>query len=112
MSNLFPDTEVSSIQNLYYRSFDIETLVLRYADVYGNVFDDLGDKQCADDPSLEEGIDIVRVERNRRLSETDWTQLSDVPLTPAQKARWATYRQALRDITENFVWNETKWPVY
>jgi|LakMenEpi03Aug12_release.lakeMendotaPanAssembly.Ray.scaffolds.fasta_scaffold1960121_2 hypothetical protein len=34
--------------------------------------------------------------RNRLLYETDWTQLPDVPL--ANKAAWATYRQALRDV--------------
>ena len=31
------------------------------------------------------------------LSSSDWTQLPDVPL--ATKGAWATYRQALRDIT-------------
>lgn len=36
-------------------------------------------------------------ERSRLLAESDWTQLPDVPL--ATKAAWATYRQALRDIT-------------
>ena len=40
----------------------------------------------------------VRAERDRRLQETDWTQLPDVPL--ATKEAWAAYRQALRDITE------------
>ena len=40
----------------------------------------------------------IRVERGRRLTASDWTQLPDVPL--ATKEAWATYRQALRDITE------------
>ena len=40
----------------------------------------------------------ARTERNRLLLESDWTQLPDVPL--ATKEAWATYRQALRDITE------------
>jgi hypothetical protein len=49
----------------------------------------------------------VRVERDKRLLESDWTQLPDVPL--ATKDAWATYRQALRDVTEqpdpfNIVW--------
>lgn len=38
----------------------------------------------------------VRTERNRKLAECDWTQLPD---TPVDAAVWATYRQALRDIT-------------
>ena len=49
----------------------------------------------------------VRKNRNNLLVDTDWTQLPDVPL--ATKEAWATYRQALRDITDqpdpfNIVW--------
>jgi hypothetical protein len=39
----------------------------------------------------------ARAERARRLLACDWTQLPDVPAWTAQA--WATYRQALRDIT-------------
>jgi hypothetical protein len=51
----------------------------------------------------------VRTERNAKLAETDWTQISD---STADKAAWATYRQALRDITTQagFPWTIT-WPV-
>ncbi len=41
----------------------------------------------------------VRVQRNILLSETDWTQLSDSPLSPEMKIEWQEYRQKLRDIT-------------
>jgi hypothetical protein len=37
----------------------------------------------------------VRNKRDRLLSDTDWMALSDNTMTPA----WASYRQALRDIT-------------
>ena len=37
--------------------------------------------------------------RAGKLYESDWTQLPDSPLTTEKKAEWATYRQALRDIT-------------
>jgi hypothetical protein len=40
---------------------------------------------------------VVRAQRNQLLAQSDWTQLPDVP--PATKEAWATYRQALRDIT-------------
>lgn len=48
----------------------------------------------------------VRIQRNRYLADTDWTQLPD---SPTDKSVWATYRQALRDITQqddpfNIVW--------
>lgn len=38
----------------------------------------------------------VRAERNTKLSETDWTQITDAT---TDKQAWATYRQALRDIS-------------
>jgi hypothetical protein len=38
----------------------------------------------------------IRNQRDRLLSETDWMALSD---SPAMTTEWATYRQALRDIT-------------
>jgi tRNA G26 N,N-dimethylase Trm1 len=37
----------------------------------------------------------VRTIRNAKLTETDWMGMSDVTMPDA----WATYRQALRDIT-------------
>jgi hypothetical protein len=51
----------------------------------------------------------VKNERNMLLSETDWTQLPDVP--EATKQKWALYRQALRDVTDqpNFPQSVT-WP--
>ncbi len=50
--------------------------------------------------------------RNMILANTDWTQMPDSPLTTEQKAAWATYRQALRDVTaqEGFP-NSIQWPV-
>jgi hypothetical protein len=50
----------------------------------------------------------VRTSRNDLLTKCDWTQIAD---STADKAVWATYRQALRDVTvqEGFPWNVT-WP--
>ena len=50
----------------------------------------------------------VREQRNRLLTNTDWTQLAD---STANAADWATYRQALRDLpsTDGFPHNVT-WP--
>jgi len=41
---------------------------------------------------------LFRLERNIRLTESDWTQSSDSPLSSDKKTEWATYRQALRDL--------------
>ena len=40
-------------------------------------------------------MDELRMVRNIKLTETDWTQNPDVPSTT--KNKWLTYRQALRD---------------
>ncbi len=40
-------------------------------------------------------MDELRMVRNIKLTETDWTQNPDVPSTTRDK--WLTYRQALRD---------------
>jgi len=43
----------------------------------------------------------IRKLRNTYLTQSDWTQIKDAPLTEEQKAEWFTYRQALRDIPAN-----------
>lgn len=48
-------------------------------------------------PGKNPDIEIAQAKRNRLLYETDWTQMPDVTLP--NKAEWAVYRQALRDIT-------------
>lgn len=45
---------------------------------------------------------IIKSYRDYFLQSSDWTQLSDVPLSLEEKTSWAEYRQNLRDITENF----------
>lgn len=54
-----------------------------------------------DGKAVEQTIDFwiaVRIERNNLLSESDWTQMSDSPLSDSKKTEWATYRQSLRDL--------------
>ena len=54
----------------------------------------------------------VRGERDGKLKESDWTQVSDNKLTNKQKSEWRAYRNQLRDITttfnkaENVAWPE------
>ena len=42
-----------------------------------------------------------RRKRDAKLAACDWTQIPDAPLSTAEKAAWATYRQALRDLPSN-----------
>ena len=53
---------------------------------------------------------IVRGKRAILLDSSDWTQLSDVPLSDEKKAEWVSYRQALRDITAQPE-GSVSWPV-
>ena len=50
----------------------------------------------------------VRNSRIQKLKDSDWTQIAD---STADKAAWAAYRQALRDITSQagFPWT-IEWP--
>jgi len=52
----------------------------------------------------------IRSKRNYLLTESDWTQLADSPLTEEKKAEWITYRQSLRDITLQTDLNAIVWP--
>ena len=43
----------------------------------------------------------VRVERDRLLDVSDWSQMPDNALAAAAIAAWAVYRQALRDVPQS-----------
>lgn len=58
---------------------------------------------------IELNLQEVRMIRNAKLAETDWTQNRDVTLT--NDADWQTYRQALRDITDTYTsLDDVVWP--
>lgn len=62
-------------------------------------------------PTCEKG-NWVRADRQARLTSCDWTQVADSALTSAKKQEWKDYRQALRDLTDNFVTPDVVvWPV-
>lgn len=49
----------------------------------------------------------IRSERNAKLAVSDWTQLPDAPVDASV---WASYRQALRDITQQSDPFDIIWP--
>jgi len=66
------------------------------------VFEDSSKKPAWSD--VEAGKDgqgwmVVRGERDEKLQGCDWTVLPDVPMDASKRAEWETYRQELRDIT-------------
>lgn len=67
----------------------------------------------ADSETIEKRKEIkwaeVRTTRNTLLSESDWTQFQDSPITGSTLTEWQTYRQSLRDVTSqsdpyNIIW--------
>ena len=62
----------------------------------GDVIRDMTAEELASiQPTLEDKLSILRMERNSLLAQTDYLALSDQTMS----AEMTTYRQALRDIT-------------
>ena len=56
----------------------------------------------------------IRAERDRLLTESDWTQANDTPLSDADVAKWKTYRTSLRDLpsdqSSKTKYSDITWP--
>jgi hypothetical protein len=57
-------------------------------------------------------MSYLRHVRDLLMNITDWTQAADSPLTETQRAAWAAYRQALRDLPQAYGGEGAiEWPV-
>jgi len=52
----------------------------------------------------------IRSTRNTLLTESDWTQFQDSPITGSVLIDWQTYRQSLRDVTNQSDPYNISWP--
>ena len=56
----------------------------------------------------------IRRERDKLLTESDWTQANDTPLSDADVAKWKTYRTSLRDLpsdqSSKTKYSDITWP--
>ncbi len=97
---------------MIYRIYNPVAISYEYFDEYGEYYSVLPDGADVEErPYTEaEAMQALRTERNLRLVNSDYTQLPDVNLSEAQVEAWRVYRQELRDITKNIVWNATTWP--
>jgi hypothetical protein len=83
--------------------------------ILGPVFTDTEESSAAEQEAAykamkdAEQAKSVRTQRGEKLKDSDWTQVADAPV---DQDAWATYRQALRDITAQagFPWT-IDWPV-
>ena len=53
----------------------------------------------------------IRAKRDKLLAACDWTVMPDVSLSAAVKAAWLTYRQELRDVTNQESPLGLVWPI-
>ena len=88
-----------------------------WQDVWAEVpkYDDPFEQEMWVECCLAEKWGEIKAERNNLLSASDYTQLPDSPISPTSKAAFITYRQQLRDITNqpdpyNIIWPEL--PIY
>lgn len=87
---------VEQINGKWYTKYVLGPVFKEYADQDGVVHtvQEQQDKYVAEKTS--EKASDIRQQRDQLLIASDWTQVADAPV---DQAAWATYRQALRDIT-------------
>lgn len=90
----------------YYRAWEVVSKFKEYTDEDGVKHTVEAQEAAAMQAEVDARWAMIRADRNAFLSACDWTQLQDAPV---DAAAWATYRQALRDITNqpdpfNIVW--------
>ena len=107
-------SKVHAIQALGFGDYDFVVRDLDNAN-NGDVEWVNGTAPCTDEAinaklaELQSGAPLyhLRVERDKRLAETDWWASSDLTMTQAQ----TDYRQALRDITNSYTsLDDVVWP--
>ena len=74
----------------------------------------IGDDTAKDARILADEWTQIRAERDKLLTESDWTQANDTPLTDANVAKWKTYRTSLRDLpsdqSSKTKYSDITWP--
>ena len=74
----------------------------------------IGDDTAKDKRILDTEWTDIRRQRDRLLTESDWTQANDSPLSDADVAKWKTYRTSLRDLpsdqSSKTKYSDITWP--
>lgn len=100
---------------IYRLLITLPEIAVLFADGYGTYYQTPPvDSDVQDSPPVTLAMQNVREYRDQLLTESDYTQLPDVPLTSAQVAAWRVYRQALRDYPKQINvqhWSGPAWPV-
>ena len=74
----------------------------------------VGDDSAKDARILSDEWTRIRTERDRLLTESDWTQANDTPLASGKVTEWGTYRTSLRDLpsdqSSKTKYSDITWP--
>jgi hypothetical protein len=99
---------VEQIDGKWYTKYVLGPIFTDTTDAEGNVTTATDNEAAYKAAKDTEQAKSVRQQRGEKLKDSDWTQVADAPV---DKAAWATYRQALRDVTgqQGFPWIIT-WP--
>jgi hypothetical protein len=99
---------VEQIDGKWYTKWNLGPSFFQTEDADGNVTTAAQNEANYKASKDAEQAKSVRASRDEKLKGCDWTQVADAPV---DKAVWATYRQALRDVTaqSGFPWTIT-WP--
>ena len=99
---------VEQIDGKWYTKYILGPVFADTTDESGNVTTAIEHETAYKAMKDAEQAKSVRASRDEKLKDCDWTQVADAPV---DKAVWATYRQALRDVTTQtgFPWTIT-WP--
>jgi hypothetical protein len=99
---------VEQIDGKWYTKWNLGPSFFQTEDADGNVTTAAENEANYKATKDAEQAKSVRASRDEKLKNCDWTQVADAPV---DKAVWATYRQALRDVTTQtgFPWTIT-WP--
>lgn len=104
-----PPPTITQLQRVDYDG--VQFVDGQWRDVWSvhNKYDDPTQQAAWEAECLETQWGVVRDQRNLLLSETDYTDLPNTPITPECKAEFIAYRQTLRDITNqsdpyNIIW--------
>ena len=99
---------VEQIDGKWYTKWNLGPSFFQTEDADGNVTTAAENEAAYKATKDAEQAKSVRASRDEKLKDCDWTQVADAPV---DKAVWATYRQALRDVTTQtgFPWT-VEWP--
>lgn len=113
----FLSSEINKIPEYAIPLTDDQYIKLHSEMCSGMIFDGIDDegniKVKAKVLSFEHTIRYIRKTRDSLLKKSDWVLGPDSPVTKEKQAEWVTYRQHLRDVTENLTeQNQTVvWPI-